>query len=75
MRNIGFVLVMMVGLLTLGMPPVEAGVTCKLVPSWCPPPAGGGGDGDTNLPEPATLAVLAVGACAAGLAARRRNKK
>jgi hypothetical protein len=53
---------------------VQAGTTCKVVPSWCPPPPGGGGGG-TSVPEPASLAVLAVGACAAALAARRRNKK
>jgi hypothetical protein len=67
-------LVILVGLLGLGVPPAEAGVTCKVAPSWCPPPPGGQ-NGDTSVPEPATLAVLAAGACVAGLAARRRNKK
>jgi hypothetical protein len=73
-RNVVSALLITVGLLALGTPPAEAGVTCKIVPSWCPPPPGGGGGG-TSVPEPATLIVLAVGACAAGLAVRRRNKK
>ena len=39
------------------------------------PPAPGEGGGPTSVPEPATLAVLAIGACAAALATRRRRRK
>lgn len=74
MRNLISALLLIVALFGLGTPPAEAGATCKVVPSWCPPPPGGGGGG-SSVPEPATLFVLAAGACAAGLAARRRNKK
>ena len=74
MRNIILGLAAAACVLMVGVAPVQAGTTCKVVPSWCPPPPGGGGGG-SSVPEPASLAVLAVGACAAALAARRRNKK
>jgi len=64
---------MVAGALVVGATSADAGTTCKVVPSWCPPPPGGGGG--TSVPEPASLAVLAMGACAAAIAARRRNKK
>jgi hypothetical protein len=51
-----------------------SGIICRILPFLCPPAPGTGGGG-TSVPEPATLAVLAVGACAAGLAARRRRNK
>jgi PEP-CTERM motif len=54
--------------------PVLAGSTCKLVPSWCPP-APSGGSGPSTVPEPESLTILAVGAFAVGIAARRRRKK
>jgi hypothetical protein len=72
MKNLTFALVAAAAFMAFGASPVQAGATCKLVPSLCPPPPGGGGASD--VPEPATFAVLALGACAAGLAARRRKK-
>jgi hypothetical protein len=54
--------------------PANAGATCKAVPSWCPPPPGGGGGDPSSVPEPATMTVLALGACAAAFAGRRRRK-
>jgi hypothetical protein len=66
-------LLALAALVTFGLP-AHANSTCKVVPSWCPPPTGGGGGG-TSVPEPATLAVLAAGVCAAGLAHRRRRNK
>jgi len=73
MKKIAFALVAAAAHASFAAAPVQAGQTCKIVPSLCPPPPGGGGTAD--VPEPATFAVLALGACAAGLAARRRNKK
>jgi len=70
-RNIIFALVVGLGIVGIAIP-AHAGTTCKIVPSWCPPPPPGG---KGTVPEPATLALLAAGACAAGIAARRRNKK
>jgi len=61
------------GLMAMQSPAANAGVTCKVMPSWCPPPPDGGGS--STVPEPATLTVLALGACAAGLAAARRRRK
>jgi hypothetical protein len=73
-RNIIWALLALVGMVGFAAPPAYAGATCKIVPSWCPPPPGGGGT--TSVPEPATLGVLAMGACAAALAAaKRRGKK
>ena len=74
MRNVVASLLITAALFVLGTPAANAGATCKVVPSWCPPAPGGGGGG-TGVPEPATIIVLAAGAGAAALAARRRNKK
>jgi len=73
MKKIAFAMMATAALVSFAAAPVQAGETCKIVKSLCPPPPGGGGTAD--VPEPATFAVLALGACAAGLAARRRNKK
>ena len=73
-RNIVVSVFIIVGMFAVGTPTADAGTTCKIVPSWCPPSPGGEGGG-SSVPEPASLLVLAAGACAAGLAARRRNKK
>jgi hypothetical protein len=74
MRQTILTLVALAAVLTLAAPPVMAGTTCHLVPSWCPPAPPGGGGGKSPVPEPATLAVLGAGAAAAALAARRRKK-
>jgi len=72
-RNIFWALLVALGVVALGSEPASAGATCKVVPSWCPPAPGGSG-GTNSVPEPATLGVLAMGACAAAVAARRRRK-
>jgi len=51
--------------------PAQAAVTCRIVPSLCPPEPHKGGKGD-SVPEPATLAVLAAGAAAASRAGADR---
>lgn len=56
---------------TFTMGEAQAGATCKIVPSWCPPDRHGGGKG--KVPEPATITLLVLGAAAAGFAARRRR--
>ena len=68
-------IVAMLAVVGLGTAPAHAGVTCKIVASLCPPPPSGGSGGSHPVPEPISLAVLAAGAGAAGLAARRRRKK
>jgi PEP-CTERM motif len=73
MKNMLWVLLAMVAVVSLGATPAHAGQTCKVVPSMCPPAPGGGGA--TSVPEPASLLVLAMGAGAAAIAARRRKKK
>jgi hypothetical protein len=72
MKTLTYALIAAAMITVAGTTPLQAGVTCQVVPSWCPPPPGGGGP--ASVPEPATLMVLAAGACAAGLAARRRRK-
>ena len=72
-RTLTWSLVAASALAGLQAPPAYAGATCKIVPSWCPPPPDGGGP--SSVPEPATMTVLALGACAAGIAARRRRRK
>jgi hypothetical protein len=76
MRELIWVLVATVGALAFGTAPAQAAVTCKVIPSLCPPPPHEGHGGKESVPEPATLGVLAAGAAAAALAARsRRGKK
>lgn len=62
------------GILLVGAPAAQAGVTCQWVPSMCPvqgnPGSGGGGN---SVPEPGTLGLLALGA-AATIGMRRRKK-
>ncbi len=91
MRQMGLAWVAIAGLTVLGAPIAEAGVSCKVVKSWCPAArmsmintarkGDGDGDGDdrghghTSVPEPATLMLLGLGAGAAGFAVRRRRKQ
>jgi hypothetical protein len=44
MRQAGLSVMALAGLMIVGAPIAQAGVTCKVVPSWCP----GGGDGSGN---------------------------
>jgi PEP-CTERM motif len=83
MRHMGLAWVAIVGAAVIGTPLAEAGMTCKVIPSWCPAtdknaPPGNSGSGSgptkTAVPEPATLMLLGVGASAVGLAMRRRRK-
>jgi hypothetical protein len=65
----------------------DAGVSCKMVRSWCPAvlkadihhgaPKGDDDRAPTSVPEPEMLALLGAGAAAVGAAAlrRRKNKK
>jgi hypothetical protein len=73
MKNMLWVLLAVVVVVSLEVTPAHAGTTCKVVPSLCPPAPGGGSP--TSVPEPASLLVLGIGAGAAALAARRRGKK
>lgn len=88
MRRMGLNWIAIAGLTVLAAPLAEAGVTCKLVPSWCPADNGaqttnnntgssstGAGAGKTSVPEPATLLLLGAGVSAVGVAMRRRRKK
>ena len=85
MRHMGLAWVAIVGVAVVGAPLAQAGVTCKVIPSWCPatdknaPPAANSGSGNTTstktaVPEPATFMLLAAGASAVGVAMRRRRK-
>lgn len=70
------ILAILVGTTVLGLagaPAAQAGVTCQIIPQMCPPPPNGGGP--NPVPEPGTLALLAVGAGAVGVALRRRGNK
>ena len=75
MRQTVLVLIGMTVCGLLGAPIARAGVTCQIIPSMCPAPPGGGGGGPTAVPEPGTLALLAAGAGAVGVALRRRRNK
>ena len=74
MRRMAWMLAVATAVTISAAGPAQAAVTCRIVPSLCPPEPHKGGKGD-SVPEPATLAVLAAGAAAAGLAARRRRNK
>lgn len=53
MRQAGMTLVAVAALMALGAPSAEAGMTCKVVPSWCP--GGEGGQGVNNKSQTAGL--------------------
>jgi hypothetical protein len=72
-RRTAWALVIAGSFLAVAAMPAQAGGTCKIVPSMCPPAAPGSGGG--KVPEPASMTILGVGALAAGLAARRRRNK
>jgi PEP-CTERM motif len=87
MRQMGLNLMVIAGLTVLAAPIAQAGVTCKLIPAWCPADHGantnnagspsssaGAGAGKTSVPEPATLLLLGAGVSAVGVAMRRRRK-
>jgi hypothetical protein len=57
----------------LGAPVARAGVTCQIIPQMCPPAPKQGGP--SPVPEPGTLALLAIGAGAVRLALRGRGNK
>jgi hypothetical protein len=83
MRKISVALVAVATLVGFGMPVAEAGVTCKMVPSWCP--ADSHQDFNkgnpvtvnrpTSVPEPGALALLVSGVGAVGGIALRRRKR
>ena len=88
MRRAGLTLVSIMALVGFGVPVAEAGVTCRIIPSWCPADSNktsthesntGGGTvkQTTSVPEPGSLMLLAAGASAVGGAVlrRRRQKK
>jgi len=85
MRQVGLAFAAVATLMALGAPIAEAGVTCKIIPSWCPGDSsaktenknGTIGTPRTSVPEPGTLMLLAAGITAVGGAVyrRRKNKK
>ena len=86
MRKISLALVAVATLVGFGVPVAEAGVTCKVVPAWCP--ADGSSHQDfnkgqqqpaafnksTSVPEPGALALLVSGVSAVGGFALRRKR-
>jgi hypothetical protein len=88
MRRAGLALVAIVAFGGVGAPVAEAGVTCKVVPSWCPSNDdekhkgstvrvgdSSGGSKQTPVPEPGSLMLLAAGVSAVGGAALRRRRR
>lgn len=79
MRQLGWAL-SVTGLMLIGLQGAEAGVTCKIVPGWCPAHDNNSnvntaGGKPTSVPEPATLMLLGAGVSAVGAAALRRRKQ
>jgi PEP-CTERM motif len=79
-RQIFVALALFAALGVLGTSSAQAGVTCKVIATLCPPEPAHDGDRDRDhgpkpVPEPGTLALLAAGAGAVGAALRRRRNK
>jgi PEP-CTERM motif len=77
-KKVAWALFAAVTLSAMGAAPAYAGsrgngLLCNWFGIGCPTSPVGGGK--TSVPEPETLTVLAVSACAAGIAARRRRGK